>query len=113
MAKAEQTIVLTPTEALRLREQVASIASRALSVLDAELGALAEAGATVAYDEDGNPLSKLTDWAKTFKIVADQVRRDNPTEHLVERTGAGGEDNQPEEEKPKPSLKGLKLRVTG
>jgi hypothetical protein len=109
MGKAEQTIVLTPTEALRLRAKVADIASRALDVLDAELSGLAEAGSSVAFDEDGNPLSKLTDWAKTFKVVADQVRRDNPTEHLVERGGQDGEKSA--EEKPKPSLKGLRLRI--
>jgi hypothetical protein len=109
MAKADQTIVLTPTEALQIRAQVAAIASRALGVLDRELDLLAEAG--VVYDEDGNPASSLTEWAKTFKIVADQVRRDNPTEHLVERREAEAEESKPEDDKPK--LRTLKLRAIG
>jgi hypothetical protein len=106
MAKARQTIVLTPSEAIRLRAKVADMADRALGVLDSELTSLAEAGMT--YDEEGNPLSSLTEWAKTFKIVADQVRRDNPTEHLVDRRD---DEPKPVEEKPKPSLKGVKLRI--
>jgi hypothetical protein len=111
MIKREQTtIVLPPADAMQLREEVAELFRRALGVLDRELTELSEVG--IQYGEDGTPVSALTEWAKTAKIVSDQIRRDNPTEHLVKRADETGGQKKPSDARPK-RLASCKLKVTG
>jgi hypothetical protein len=107
----QQTIVLPAGEAMQLRQEVAEMFKRAVGVLDRELSELAEAG--ISYTEEGNPVSALTEWAKTAKIVCDQVRRDNPTEHLVPRTNTEDTSAAATAKPPTPKLASLRLKVTG